>query len=358
MAATDTKILESRLITRDSAIGGSSVSRCASRMQQFFKTLSESKEEKDIAAAYECYCRDIVYYQLEMEKYAHSFDMCAREIEEYDALENDIESKITETQSAIEVLSEELMQQKKLRRHREECENLARVVNSVPSRSKTNRDINAVEEEIARLKDQIASKETQESVRVKQFKLLMQAIADLSKSIDEDELTQSQLTLFQNQQQEMDGLGDDDEGEEDEDRDEEGSGDKRSARGESQRPAAKKPRVEYEEEEEDAGSQQPSDTEATGGVKTSGSRSSSPAVSLGEGLESVPTPNSRPPLPPVPPPRTQQQVPPPRPPSIAMPPRPTPPPITSPIIRQQQMRDSAEPEEGEEAEDGAMDIGK
>ena len=81
MAATvDTKILEARLITRDSAIVGSSVSRIAAKMQQFFSVVG-TDDTAAKSTAYENYVRDIILYKLEMEKVRHIDQMCDREIE-------------------------------------------------------------------------------------------------------------------------------------------------------------------------------------------------------------------------------------------------------------------------------------
>jgi hypothetical protein len=75
----DTKILESRLLTRESAIGGSSLSRCAVRLQQYLKTSAESKATLP-GNEYEAFCRDVSLYQVEMKKYQEVNLMCDDEI--------------------------------------------------------------------------------------------------------------------------------------------------------------------------------------------------------------------------------------------------------------------------------------
>ena len=81
MAATDTKILEARLATRDSAISGSSLSRCAYRMQQFYNLVGDTEDSKALSVALQNYSRDLLLYGLEMEKYEQTDAMCDREIE-------------------------------------------------------------------------------------------------------------------------------------------------------------------------------------------------------------------------------------------------------------------------------------
>lgn len=81
MTSTDTKLLEARLASRDSAIGGSSVSQCATRMQQFYKLLQESDDDKAVAVALENFSRGLLLYALEMDKAEQTYRMCDREIE-------------------------------------------------------------------------------------------------------------------------------------------------------------------------------------------------------------------------------------------------------------------------------------
>ena len=86
---TDTKILESRLITRDSAIGGSSLTRCVYKLQQYLSSYEKEQKEKEKKVEKEqerrllCegYCRELLLYKIEMEKFYETFEMCEQEIQ-------------------------------------------------------------------------------------------------------------------------------------------------------------------------------------------------------------------------------------------------------------------------------------
>jgi hypothetical protein len=152
-------------------------------------------------------------------------------------MEKEIEEKIQKTQLSIENLTTELSQQRSLRRHREECENLAKIVNSLPSRTESEQKIRQIDEEIQRIKEQIQDKERLEALRSRQFKLIGQAIYEMSRSLEEETATQAQLQLYQQQLLQAtadpgegegdDGDGDDPDGEEDRE-----VGDKRTAKSE------------------------------------------------------------------------------------------------------------------------------
>jgi hypothetical protein len=292
--AADTKILESRLLTRESAIGGSSLSRCALKFQQYMGSYENlSSQNVNILAnsppadgtgsrsssslgEYEALCREVMLYQLEMKKYDEIYQMYDEETHgkcslsspsffsssslllfiDYEVLEKEIQQKILGTQESIDHLTTELIQQKSLRRHRDECENLAKIVNSVPSCDISKRKIAHLEEEIGKVNEQIAAQEAREKLRFRQFKLISQAIADMSRSLDEEAEAQNELLLLQQQlQSSADGAGDGDDGEDadnDDNDGEEGGGsrDKRTEKTDHMEQKAKKPRIEEVEEEE------------------------------------------------------------------------------------------------------------
>lgn len=106
----DTKIFESRLITRDSAIGVSSVTKCVSKLQQYLLSIQqrEQREQREggkgegkqqqqgggendnnnnnIKLTRESYCREVLLYKIEMEKFKEAYEMCEQEIKGYSPL--------------------------------------------------------------------------------------------------------------------------------------------------------------------------------------------------------------------------------------------------------------------------------
>ena len=259
MATSDVKILESRLLTRDSAIGGSTVTKCALRLQQLYEEVRKG-EKGDVKTSLEAFSRDVMLYKVEMGKYDLALSMLDQEAVEYDKLEDEIAGKINKTTDAIVTLTQELVQQKKLKKHREECEALARIVNLVPSTRTLMASSNVVNDEICRLKEQLASVEATEKLRSRQVNLLLQSIADLSKSLEEEDTLQKNLQMLQ---QSVDNqIQDDEDGNDENDDDidnEDESRDKRSERGKDLKRKKSSGNGDEELDEGDSENQQRSD---------------------------------------------------------------------------------------------------
>jgi THO complex subunit 7 len=204
-------------------------------MQQLFAAFQspDNKENKDVTdSALEAFSRDLLLYKVEMGKFEQSFNMLDQEGIEYSSLEANIESKIQETAQSIVELTQELAQQKKLKQHREECEALSRIVNLVPSTRTILASSNLINDEISRLEEQLVSTGSIEKLRNRQVNLLVQSIADLSQSLEEEDALQKQLLELQqsldNQTQDDDEAND--ENDDDMDAEDESRGDKRSER--------------------------------------------------------------------------------------------------------------------------------
>lgn len=240
----DQKILEYRLINRESVLSGSSISKCANRLYQLFNLVKNSSNDVT-ETIHEAFIREILLYKFELTKYAQSHNVCHQEVLEFVALGEEIEKNIESTQKRIEYLSEELQQQKKLRQHKEECEMMARVVNTIPTRSFSNVEITQVDEAMKKVNDQLLLKEAHEKIRIKQVALLMQSIADLYKSFEEDEILSNAQLQAEFQVDEEDKEGDDNGEMDDRERDEE-RGAREGGRGERQQNKKQRTEGEFE----------------------------------------------------------------------------------------------------------------
>ncbi len=124
----DSKILELRLLLKDSTITLPSITRVANKLQALGKDVNDN-------AVLESFLREVMAYQLEFEKSSNTFLALDRQKDEYTELESKIESDVTAVKASIQELEEELRQQQILRAHRIECEHLAADVNKLTSRS-------------------------------------------------------------------------------------------------------------------------------------------------------------------------------------------------------------------------------
>ena len=86
MAATqlDAKILELRLVTRDSTVGGSSVFKIAKSLREFNEALLQSPaDEMKVKQAFNVYTRDVMLYKLEIGKVGKQLNLCDAESGNY-----------------------------------------------------------------------------------------------------------------------------------------------------------------------------------------------------------------------------------------------------------------------------------
>src|SRR5690349_354994 len=124
----DAKILEIRLVTRESALYIPSVSKCASKVQVL---LSTRRDDRHWQEARDSLSRELQLYKIEMTQVQETIQMHDRELLEFQNLERRIEADIASVEANILTLRRELHEQKKLRKHKEECEILARLVNTL-----------------------------------------------------------------------------------------------------------------------------------------------------------------------------------------------------------------------------------
>ena len=100
----DNKILEMRLLYKDSVISMPSITKCAKQLNLYQKNM------KDIAVL-EGFLNESLSCKLEIEKTMKIFEMLEEQEKEYDELESVIQSNIHETKNKIISLEEELKQQ-------------------------------------------------------------------------------------------------------------------------------------------------------------------------------------------------------------------------------------------------------
>lgn len=235
----DQKILENRLISRESAINQTaSITQTAMKLNAFFKAKFDNI---DSVLPLDSLIRDILLHQIETSKSSHIIKNCDIEIKEYQLQESEIDSNIEKTKINILNLTEELAQQQQIRRHKEECETKAKGVNALPSRLVMGKDIDNMNNAIKKTEDQTNLTESRIQMRMKQFHLLVNSIVDLQRTLKEDdELNKLQAHLEANDEEEDEVEGDE--------RDYERV---HSRGGDEERTQVKKPRLDAGENETD-----------------------------------------------------------------------------------------------------------
>jgi len=191
MAAEVSRLLEQRLVMRESVVSQPSVSRLATRLREL--------REKQDQASCEAFQREAQLYQLEANKMCKVLGACALEAGEYTNLEGALLKEIASTEESIRALEAELESDKKLRKHREECEAVARDVHKLPSRVILDKQSQHIDNAISAADQAIVDMNDRITQRVSQFKALLEAIASLKGSLREEE-EQLKLAMLQQQQ--------------------------------------------------------------------------------------------------------------------------------------------------------------
>lgn len=182
MAATlDGKILELRLVTKESTIGGASVFRIAKSLREYNAALTQDPVDQHmVLAAHENFSRDVLLYELEISKASKTMQLCDNEIANFKLQEEDIENKIQSTRSTLLALEEELKLQQSIRILTEECEVKAGIVNDLPTPNNLKRQIEECDATLQNLASSLDSVEVKLNKRVKQYESLLQSIQILS----------------------------------------------------------------------------------------------------------------------------------------------------------------------------------
>ena len=187
------KLLEKRIVYRESTVQGPSLSKPAAELHSLFRNVVDGKDEK---LQLESFLNSIMWFKLETLKDQRSMNNFAEEIVEYQELENITDFKIQETKQSIILLREELYQQQRIRGHREECDRMAREVNKLPNRSLMVKEISDIKETLTKTKEQTLITDFSIRMRLKQIQLLISSITSIQNSlIDDDDLNKYKSQL-------------------------------------------------------------------------------------------------------------------------------------------------------------------
>ena len=150
MATLDAKLLEMRLVTKDSTIGGASVFRIAKALKEFNSI--PLSEPENLQEKYDSYAREILKGSL----------------------------------NQIIALEIELNIQKRIRKYKEVCEKKAVSVNELPVQNSLKRQINDCDKTISELNATLDALDQRISKRTKQAQALLEAVELLDMPLDED----------------------------------------------------------------------------------------------------------------------------------------------------------------------------
>jgi len=122
-------------------------------------------------------------FDISLDKLRATADANARELQQYHSLHLQRESQIARAKEELVRLKTELEHEKRRRNHKEEYEAIAKIINQYPSRADTQRQLQALEDDLASLADAKQQIEDATQKRRKQFALLFDCIDDLQRAL-------------------------------------------------------------------------------------------------------------------------------------------------------------------------------
>jgi hypothetical protein len=179
----ENKILENRLIYKDSVIGVSSISRCAKHLL----ALKNSSTLETSKTSLETFLKELLLFKIELEKTKKLLRNIDVQQTEYENIEIEISQAISLTKEEITFLLQKLQEEKEIRHHRVECETIAIEVNTHMKRSLLKRKISDLEENIASTNQSLDDIEREILIRNEQYQQFLTALAVLERKVFEDE---------------------------------------------------------------------------------------------------------------------------------------------------------------------------
>ncbi|GMF29772.1 unnamed protein product [Phytophthora fragariaefolia] len=203
--ADDDAVIRRRLLTRTSTVGKSGLRKCAETLLGLVTLLSdEAADDATCRQELDALLWELEQLQAEAAKTRLWNFTCARELQQYAALNADIDTSIARAQREIEALKRDVHAQRTVRAYKEEYESIARVINALPSRADISAEIETERRRLAEATAAVEAVGARLELRTKQFALLMNTIHNLQATLDEDALLEEE----QRRQEEDDDMED------------------------------------------------------------------------------------------------------------------------------------------------------
>ncbi|KAL3851654.1 hypothetical protein ACJMK2_015383 [Sinanodonta woodiana] len=193
MSVNDDEIIKKRLLIDGD--GGNDDKRITNLLKTLIRWCHSSESDEESRLTCQRMLATLAQCEHTMEKSATVYHMNLKEQVNYDNLSREIEEKIQAAMEKINECKNELQQAKRIRKHRQEYDALAKVIQQHPDRQDTMKKLESLDKELAVLDGTKESLEHKLDMRRKQFHVLIAAIHELQSVIEEDEKTSEMDTV-------------------------------------------------------------------------------------------------------------------------------------------------------------------
>ncbi|XP_062514806.1 THO complex subunit 7 homolog [Corticium candelabrum] len=184
-AADDEKVIRTRLLVDGDGSGDDR--RLTTLLRNFIKWCNSDAPEEERHAQYQRLLVTLSQCEFAMGKTEMVCEMNQRETHRYEQMHSDIERSIQEAQIKIKASQKELRDAKNIRKHRQEYDALASIIQQHPDRQESAKQMVALETELSELKEQQEMLQTKLETRRKQFHVLVHSIHELQKLLEDEE---------------------------------------------------------------------------------------------------------------------------------------------------------------------------
>lgn len=186
-AVTDDEVIKKRLLIDGDA--GNDEKRLTSLLKTFIRWCNSSDDPagEESHLTVQRMLATLAQSDHAIQKSSQVYRMNLLEQENYERLNKQIELRIEEAEQKIMESKEELKLAKQIRKHRQEYDALAKVIQQQPDRQETTRKLQNIDEEIKQLEETKKTLEQKLDLRRKQFHVLISAIHELQSMLEEDE---------------------------------------------------------------------------------------------------------------------------------------------------------------------------
>ncbi|KAK2146538.1 hypothetical protein LSH36_601g01024 [Paralvinella palmiformis] len=158
-----------------------------SRLLKTFLKWCQSPDSEESKVTYQRMFSTLAQCEFSMEKSYLVHQMNIEEQNKYEELQSEIDKNINLAIEKIAACKCELHKAKRIRRNRQEYDALAKVIEQHPDRQQTHSQLEELDRELKSMKDTKESLQKKLDLRRKQFHVLVTAIYELQRLLEEDE---------------------------------------------------------------------------------------------------------------------------------------------------------------------------
>ena len=170
-----------RLQAKDTAL------RALTKRWLSFANSIENSTVEECESIYNTLSFEIANYEFAVGKASSLIDTNVRQVEEYDRMQQSVETEMASTRADIERLTKVLEQERTIRNQKEQYSALARRIHQYPSRDETQAEITRLEGEISQLEQESGAVASALELRAKRFAGFMHALHDMQLLLESEQ---------------------------------------------------------------------------------------------------------------------------------------------------------------------------